>query len=239
MLVFPASNGYNSYHDNDEGSIGGLKSPPKPTKYLLKVVNCMDAGALILCAFINGWFVFFVAVYILFSRLYSNRKVRLKKYPLIGFLVVIIIQGAWVFSANVFTLSSIDLFARHELLYAAIACSFFIATVYPLTQIYQHKADKADGVKTLSILLGTNGTFVFSALMFSIATMFIYLSFQDVLNNFWLFNIAMFPATMFFLIWAFRSFNNPVHVNFKNTMTMLVLSSLLNNLYFIILLIKQ
>ena len=27
ILVYPASNGYNSYMDRDEGSIGGLKNP--------------------------------------------------------------------------------------------------------------------------------------------------------------------------------------------------------------------
>ncbi|MDX5481218.1 MAG: prenyltransferase, partial [Hymenobacteraceae bacterium] len=34
LLVYPASNGYNSYHDRDEGSIGGLKQPPKVTHEL-------------------------------------------------------------------------------------------------------------------------------------------------------------------------------------------------------------
>ncbi|WP_240731627.1 hypothetical protein [Hymenobacter radiodurans] len=29
VLAYPASNGYNSYYDRDEGSIGGLKKPPK------------------------------------------------------------------------------------------------------------------------------------------------------------------------------------------------------------------
>ncbi|WP_223285001.1 hypothetical protein [Hymenobacter qilianensis] len=29
VLAYPASNGYNSYYDRDEGSIGGLKKPPR------------------------------------------------------------------------------------------------------------------------------------------------------------------------------------------------------------------
>jgi len=240
VLVFPSSNGYNSYHDKDEGPIGGLASPPKPTKLLLYVSNILDITAILLSLLVNIYFAFFVIVYIIASRLYSNRKVRLKKYPIIGFLVVFIFQGVWVFSANIFALSSAILFFNQSVIYSAIACSFFIATIYPITQIYQHDADRQDGVKTLSLLLGTMGTFTFSALMFLMATLFMYLSFHSdvTINHFWLFNIIMLPSTVYFSIWVVRSFKNGTHINFKNTMTMLVLSSLLNNFYFLILLIK-
>src|SRR5690554_7250173 len=35
FFLYPSSNGYNSYYDKDEGSIGGLKNPPKVDKGLL------------------------------------------------------------------------------------------------------------------------------------------------------------------------------------------------------------
>jgi 1,4-dihydroxy-2-naphthoate octaprenyltransferase len=240
ILVFPSSNGYNSYHDQDEGPIGGLAAPPKSTKLLLYLSNLMDGTAILLSFLMNNYFVFFVTVYIIASRLYSNRNIRFKKFPIIGFLVVFIFQGAWIFCANIFALSSGDLFSNSSVLFSAIASSFFIATIYPLTQIYQHEADRKDGVKTLSMLLGIKGTFIFSMFMFSIATFFVYLSFNnnDGINNFWLFNIVMLPSTVYFLFWATKSFKNAVHVNFKNTMVMLVLSSLLNNCFFFILLFK-
>ncbi len=240
LLVFPSSNGYNSYHDKDDGPIGGLASPPKPTKSLIQVSNIMDGTAILLSFLINMYFAFFVTLYITASRLYSNRDVRLKKLPITGFLVVFVFQGAWIFCANIVGLSSVSLFANPSVLFSAIASSFFIATVYPLTQIYQHEADSKDGVKTLSMFLGIKGTFIFSAIMFSIANLFIYLSFHknETINNFWLFTIVMLPSTIYFLFWALRSFKNVARVNFKNTMVMLVLSSLLNNLFFFILLFK-
>ena len=34
LLVYPASNGYNSYMDRDTESIGGLKNPPGVTRKL-------------------------------------------------------------------------------------------------------------------------------------------------------------------------------------------------------------
>ena len=240
VLVFPSSNGYNSYHDRDEGPIGGLAAPPKATKLLLYIANIFDGAAILLSLLVDFYFAGFVLVYIISSRLYSNRSIRLKKFPVIGFLVVFIFQGAWVFSANLFAFSNSALLMNSSVVYATIASSFFIATIYPITQIYQHEADEKDGVKTLSMMLGMKGTFVFSAFMFSLATFFIYLSFHNdtTLTNFWIFNIVMLPATLYFLSWATRSFKNNAHINFKNAMIMLVLSAFLNNLYFFILLDK-
>jgi 1,4-dihydroxy-2-naphthoate octaprenyltransferase len=240
LLVFPSSNGYNSYNDADEGPIGGLAAPPRPTRLLLRLANIMDLSAILLSLLVNIWFSVFVAVYILASRLYSSRSIRLKQYPVTGFLVVFIFQGAWVFCANILAFSAGDLFANASVIYSALASSFFIATVYPLTQIYQHEADHKDGVKTLSMLLGIKGTFVFSGTMFALASALIYLSFHTsgTIVNFWLFMAVMLPSTLYFLRWAYRSFHNTTQVTFRNTMIMLVLSSLLNNLFFLILLFK-
>jgi 1,4-dihydroxy-2-naphthoate octaprenyltransferase len=240
LLVFPSCNGYNSYHDWDEGAIGGLASPPQPSRLLLYFSNFMDATAILLSLFLNNIYALFVTGFIIASRLYSNRNVRFKKFPIVGFLVVFLFQGAWVFYSNFFALSPAKDFLNPHLIFSGIASSFFIATIYPLTQIYQHEADGKDGVKTLSMLLGIKGTFIFAAFMFSLSTLFIYLVFykNDATHVFWLFNIIMFPSTLYFLFWAIRSFKNPVHVNFKNTMVMLVLSSCLNNLFFLILLFK-
>ena len=240
LLVFPSSNAYNSYHDQDEGPIGALEAPPKPTQLLLQVANVMDSLAILLSILVNIYFTALVITFIVISRLYSNRQVRLKKYPVVAFLIVCLCQGTGVFVANIFGLSSVALFSNPSVVYSAIACYFFIGTIYPLTQIYQHEADAKDGVKTLSLLLGKKGTFLFSGFMFLLANLFIYLSFRDHngLNNFWLFNLVMLPATIYFISWAVRSFRNAAQVNFKNTMVQLMLTSLLNNIYFIILLIK-
>lgn len=241
LLVFPSSNGYNSYNDQDEGPIGGLASPPKPTKLLRDVANIMDLSAIALSFFLTIPFAFFVALYIVFSRLYSYRKIRIKRFPVGGFLVVFVFQGAWVFYANIFAFSENQLFSNPAIIFSALACSFFIATIYPLTQIYQHDADQADGVRTLSMLLGKKGTFVFSGSMFFLATLFIFLSFNSVhqLTHFWLYNFIMFPATVFFLCWAGLAFKREALINFKNTMIMLVLSSFLSNIYFTVLLILK
>ena len=42
LLVYPASNGYNSYMDRDTSSIGGVKNPKQPTKQLFYVSTSME-----------------------------------------------------------------------------------------------------------------------------------------------------------------------------------------------------
>src|ERR1044071_8834611 len=46
LLLYPASNGYNSYFDKDEKSIGGLKNPPPVNKGLYFLALLFDALAI-------------------------------------------------------------------------------------------------------------------------------------------------------------------------------------------------
>ena len=236
LLVFPSSNGYNSYHDQDDSPIGGLANPPKVSKTLLKAANFLDGLAIFLSYLINPAFALFVTIYIIFSRLYSNRKIRLKKFPLSGFLVVFFFQGAWVFIANFIAFNKLNLLFAPPVQYAALASSFLVGTMYPLTQIYQHEDDEKDQVKTMSMVLGKRGTFMFSGSLFSCAVLMLYLTFSEKgeLHHFWLFNIIMAPVTLFFLYWSAKSFKNEKFVNFKNTMIMLIGSSVLNSIYFLL-----
>src|ERR1700722_9813632 len=89
VLVYPASNGYNSYMDRDEGPIGGLAEPLQPTRQPCWVTLIMDGLAVALGCVIGIWFVVGLTVYILASRAYSYRGIRLKKRPFIGWLTVI------------------------------------------------------------------------------------------------------------------------------------------------------
>ncbi|HEV7382451.1 MAG TPA: UbiA family prenyltransferase, partial [Dyadobacter sp.] len=166
FLVYPASNGYNSYVDRDEGSIGGLEKPPMPTRSLFYLTGLMDVSAIVLAAaFINFPFALCLLIYIAASRAYSSRSIRLKKYPVAGFLTVAVFQGAFTFYMSYLAISGQELTLTQPHIYLLLGCSFQIAGAYPLTQIYQHEADLKDGVVTLSYRLGYRGTFIFTALM--------------------------------------------------------------------------
>jgi 1,4-dihydroxy-2-naphthoate polyprenyltransferase len=243
LFIFPASNGYNSYQDRDETSIGGLKHPPKVSENLFYATLLLDVAGVLIGLFISVYFSLFVLIFIIMSRAYSYRNVRLKKYAVIGFLTVFIFQGAFVFlitSSAITDFQFLKYFTLNNIICMSVA-SLFMGSIYPLTQIYQHEADKKDGVISISYKLGYTGTFLFSALLFSIATIFLYYYFnlkhqQAALI---LFLFIMIPVIAKLSIWFNKVLKNTDHANFENTMTMNILTSSCMNLYFLILILNN
>lgn len=235
LFVYPASNGYNSFHDRDTGPIGGLSNPPLPDKSLLYTVNVLDFLSLLLAFWVHFLFAGFVLVYIVFSRLYSHRSVRLKRFPLLGYLVVIFFQGAWVFAANLLVFNGFSLVWQQTHLLGMVISSLLIATIYPITQIYQHEADGKDGVKTLSMMLGVRGTFLYCIGLFVVVhvLMMILAAEMNRQGLFYGFAVSMAPAAVYFLFWLFRCWHHPQRANHKSTMQMLIISSLMINFYFL------
>lgn len=241
LFVFPSSNGYNSFQDRDTGSIGGLKYPPKVSRNLYRATMLMDIVAVLTGIFISYSFSLFI--FILISRAYSYRNVRLKQYAVIGFLTVFLFQGAFVYlmaSSAISTFSFAHFFTLNNIICMSVA-SFFIGSVYPLTQIYQHEADKKDGVISISYKLGYNGTFVFSGILFSVATVFLYYYFnlkhQQIALL--LFIILMLPVIIELSVWFSKVRKNTDNANFENTMTMNLLTSTCMNLYFLVLILNN
>ncbi len=234
LLIYPSSNGFNSYMDRDEGSIGGLKSPLPPTKELLYVSLVMDALALLLGLFISIYFTIATAIYILASRAYSARSIRLKKYPLIGYATVIACQGALVFFMVYH--GSHPMLSLQVPTLGMISASLLIGGFYPLTQIYQHEADAKDGVKTISAMLGIRGTFIFCGIIYGIAfailTYFLLISLEE--KEFLILSTCMLPVLVYFTGWALQVWRNPSLANFRNTMRMNIVASSFTSIGFII-----
>jgi 1,4-dihydroxy-2-naphthoate octaprenyltransferase len=243
LFVFPSSNGYNSFQDRDTGSIGGLKHPPKVSRNLYRATLLMDIVAVLSGLLISYGFSLFVLIFILISKAYSYRNVRLKQYAVIGFLTVSLFQGAFVYlmaSSAISTFSFVNFFSFNNIICMSVA-SFFIGSVYPLTQIYQHEADINDGVISISYKLGYNGTFVFSGILFAVATVFLYYYFnlkhQQIAML--LFIILMLPVIIDLSLWFAKVRKNTDNANFENTMTMNLLTSTCMNLYFMVLILNN
>lgn len=233
LLVYPASNGYNSYMDRDETPIGGVQHPLQPTRQLFYFTLLLDVVALAASLFISLYFTAGLLLYILASRAYSYRGIRLKQYPVAGYLTVLIFQGACTFWL-VYHGSSETLRTNFPVS-GMLAASFLIGGFYPLTQIYQHQADKADGVETLSYLLGYRGTFVFCAAVYSLAMILLgYTFFSSLLFvQFFVLLIFFLPILVYFLWWATRVWKDTGAADFKHTMRMNVLASTCTNLGFL------
>lgn len=239
LFVYPASNGYNSYMDQDESSIGGIENPPKPTKQLFYVSIIFDIIGLCLSLLVSYNFFLNIIVYILVSRAYSFRKIRLKKFPILGFLTVVFFQGAFTFWMVYSGISKNEIELNNKTMFVLAACLFLIGGVYPLTQVYQHQADKANGDITISYKLGVKGTFIFCAIMFICSNIFLfyYFSTTEKLNHFILFQVFLFPVILYFLSWFLKVIKNEKEASFKNTMQMNFIASTCMNLLFITLLI--
>lgn len=235
LLVYPASNAYNSIHDRDSGSVGGIKKPLPITSKMNYVVNVLDILSLIFSMIFLGLIPFlFVFVYIVVSRLYSHRAIRLKKYAFLSVIIVAIFQGAFIYLLC--GLIS-DSFTLHP--WAMIAVSLQLAAIYPMTQIYQHKSDLADGVKTLSYILGVKNTFLWFFGISALAISGYFLHFQDTqIMIFYNLLIAFTPAALFSGYWFWRVIKNDENANFKNTMILNIFSALSLNIFFLILLLK-
>jgi 1,4-dihydroxy-2-naphthoate octaprenyltransferase len=239
LLVYPASNGYNSYMDRDSGPIGGVEHPLQPTRQLFLVTLAMDVLALLLSLLI-GWEVTCgLLLYILASRAYSYRGIRLKKYPFIGWLTVAGCQGALVFfivyrGSHPPNVASITLPVE-----AMIASSLLLGGFYPLTQLYQHEADRRDKVRTLSMVLGYRGSFVFTGVLYIIAFLLLAHYFLSTLQitEFKVLATCMLPVVVYFLIWAVKVWRDPAQASYSNSIRMNLLGSLCLNLGFILVLI--
>jgi len=239
LLVYPASNGYNSYMDRDTSPVGGLKNPMQPTKQLFLVTVVMDTIAVGISFVITPVFAIGIFFYILASRAYSYRKIRLKKYPVTGYLTVIIFQGAVTFFL-VYHGSS----GNHTLevpVLAMVASALLIGGFYPLTQIYQHEEDRKDGVMSISFLLGYRGTFIFTGIVYAFAfiTLAWYFYLESKFVNFIILQIFMLPVIIYFFNWLKKVIKNNREADFKNTMRMNLVASACSNLGFIALLILK
>lgn len=237
LLVYPASNGYNSYMDRDQSSIGGVEHPLQPTLQLFYFTLMMDIIALAVSFYISLFFAWGVLLYILASRAYSYRGIRLKQYPIVGFLTVILFQGSWTFWLVYHgsgEMQPIDFPVN-----GMVIASLLIGGVYPLTQIYQHEADKADGVRTLSYVLGYKGTFIFSGILYSLAMFFLGYTFIATRRVAQLLILSLFllPIFIYFLWWGTKVWKNVGAADFKHTMRMNGLASLFTNLGFLTVLI--
>ncbi|WP_229209710.1 UbiA family prenyltransferase [Dyadobacter koreensis] len=243
FLIYPASNGYNSYIDRDEDSIGGIEKPPMPTEKLFYITVALDGLAIILAAFfISFLFAFCLALYIAASRAYSSRQIRLKKYAIPGFLIVAIFQGAFTYYMSAVGITGNALKLDKQALFVLLGCSFQIAGAYPLTQIYQHKQDLRDGVVTLSYRLGYRGTFIFTAIMFALCNTFYYLYFEGKNSGTVFFIIQMFflPIVAYFCYWFYLVSKNVTNANFKNTMRMNWIAAIcMNSCFFVLIIINH
>ncbi|GAB2960145.1 hypothetical protein GCM10027048_29580 [Hymenobacter coalescens] len=239
VLAYPASNGYNSWFDRDEDSIGGLERPPQVTPELWQLVVLFDGLAIFGGLLVSLPFGLLLTVYLLISKAYSYDRIRLKKYPFTSTLVVVVFQGAFTFLMTQVGAGAAWAEIRSpDNLLLALVSSLFLAGSYPLTQVYQHQEDRRRGDQTLSLLLGVRGTFVFAGL--GLLAGALVLGYGLLLRQepafLAVFGVATLPVVALFARWAWQVWHDPAAADFRRTMRMNQVSSLCLSAAFLLML---
>jgi 1,4-dihydroxy-2-naphthoate octaprenyltransferase len=222
--------------DRDTKSIGGLEKPPPPSHELFLTTIVLDVAALVLSWFVAPLFAALIPLYIGASKAYSYRGIRLKKFPVTGYLTVIIFQGALTFWL-VYYGCNLD-HSQAVPWQCMVISALLIGGFYPLTQIYQHEQDLEDGVITLSCKLGYTGTFIFCAVVYAFAWLFMAQFFiqKGEAKKLMVVSIFFIPIIVYFIRWFAEVRKNNSAADFRNTMRMNWLAAACTNTAFIILL---
>jgi hypothetical protein len=243
FLLYPASNGYNSYFDKDEKSIGGLKNPPPVRKGLYFLSLALDGAAIILGYIkINTTFAVMVLIYGIVSKAYSHPAIRLKKLAWTSWIITGLFQGLFTFAmsyvgVNNFTISqAVD----KEIIFPGLLTSAMLWANYPLTQVYQHEEDISRGDITLSARLGIIGTFYFASSAFTVALLGLLLYFRLTLGEKYAlaFLVALLPVLSYFFYWFLLVIRNQKLADYSHTMRLNIISGFCLNAFFIYLFVK-
>ena len=238
LLLYPASNGYNSYFDKDEKSIGGLRNPPPVNTGLYYTSLLLDVVAIVAGYIkVNLLFALMLLIYGLASKAYSHPSIRLKKYPIGGWLITGIMQGFFTFLMCYVGINDFEVgnLLHIKVIFPALLTSLMLMGNYPMTQVYQHEQDRLHGDLTLSSRLGVRGTFLFVLIMFLItaggfsAYFALYQSSKFVMD----FMFFLFPVAAFFLYWMARVWQDSARVNYGNTMLLNFISATCLGAFFI------
>ena len=238
FLLYPASNGYNSYFDKDENSIGGLKNPPPTKKGLFYLALLLDLIAIVLGYLkVNLTFAIMLLIYGLVSKAYSHPSVRLKKYPFISLAITGLFQGFFTFIMIYIGVNDYGLenTIRPAVIIPAILASLMLWANYPMTQIYQHEEDSRRGDITASIRFGVKGTFYFAAVVFGVALtafLFYFRFFFATKHALW-FLAAVLPILLYFFYWFLLVVKDKTKADYSHTMILNYVSGTCLNIFFL------
>jgi 4-hydroxybenzoate polyprenyltransferase len=244
FLLYPASNGYNSYFDKDEKSIGGLRTPPPTEPGLYYLALTLDLVAIILGYLkINATFAVMLVIYGLISKAYSHPLTRLKKYGISSLFLTGVFQGFFTFCMCYIGINNytVENCLRANVVIPAVLTSLMLMANYPMTQVYQHEEDQKRGDVTLSIKLGLKGTFYFAAIVFAIALVGFFLYFRFFYNSSysWTFLLSVSPVLIYFFYWLGIVLKDERFADYSHTMWLNAISATCLSGFFIFLFLKS
>lgn len=163
ILLFGGATAYNSWWDKDEGSIGGLKNPPKMKEWM-HPVSLMFIVFGWIWSFTLGWMYSSIFLFsLVLFWLYSTPLARWKGHPVLSLIAIAISTGFnSVLLGTLAAGGAID----GAILLGALGASLILLSLYPVSQIYQKEEDHRRGDKTFAAVYGIKAVQIFFTVSF-------------------------------------------------------------------------
>ncbi len=168
VLLFGGATAYNSYWDKDEGPIGGLKNPPKMTRWMWVVSMGLQWVGLVWAFTIGISYSIIYFVSLILFWLYSTPLARWKGKPILSLFAIGISTGTNSFLMGYLAGGGESLSITEGFIAFGVAC--VILSLYPASQIFQIEEDKERGDHTFAMRFGLSGVRVFYSVMFLTGT---------------------------------------------------------------------
>jgi 4-hydroxybenzoate polyprenyltransferase len=170
VLLYGGTTAFNSYYDQDQGPVTGLRNPPRAGRgCLYGGLAFMLLGAM-LAPGVGFWFAVVYVAIMLLSIGYSHPRTRWKNGAASSLAVVAFGQGMLGFAAGVTAAVRTGLPPLDPpLLLGGAAATLLTTGLYPLTQVFQIDEDLARGDHTFAVRFGPQGVFRTTLVCFALA----------------------------------------------------------------------
>lgn len=173
ILLFGGATAYNSWWDKDTGPIGGLKNPPKMSRWMHPVsLLFMFAGLMFAVSVGYGYTLIFFTSLTLFW-LYSTPLARWKGKPHLSLFAIGISTG---FNSVLMGALAAGGAISMNLLLGTIGATLILLSLYPVSQIFQMEEDRKRKDQTFALQYGAGGVKKFFFITFTIGSLLLIVS---------------------------------------------------------------
>lgn len=159
LLLFGGATAYNSYWDNDNGPVGGLRNPPPVKHWMWLGAMLLQMIGFLLAVVQGSLYTGIYALSMLLFWLYSTPWARWKGRPVKSLIAIGISTG---FNSVLLGYMAAG-YARINIiiLIAALGVMLMLLSLYPTSQIYQKDEDLRRGDQTFTLQYGKKVVLLF------------------------------------------------------------------------------
>jgi 4-hydroxybenzoate polyprenyltransferase len=165
VLLFGGATAYNSWWDKDTGPIGGLKHPPKMTRWMHPVSLFLMFAGLVYAVGVSTLYALIYMVSLILFWLYSTPLARWKGRAHLSLIAIAISTG---FNSVLMGTLAAGGAISAGILFGATGASFILLSLYPVSQVFQIDADRERNDETFALVYGVNGIKKFFVVSFTL-----------------------------------------------------------------------